>query len=430
MYGAAPEIGEVMADSSAFLAGLKKGDVIVEIEGQPVFRMAQILHFLGTKYEGDKISLKYKRGKEVVAVNDMQLVGQLTSMANAFLGVLPMRDDPKLGVEIRYVFPKSPAEKAGLKPGDRIVQYGSSMDMHSFSGAVSGREELLSWLSTQSGRSEIKLDVLSKDGKTSTLEATLENFPGTTVGQDTPVPDKLPLLSSFKKALAPLETTKKNKPAKIEANPNKVETGLVKHNTTDGEHKYWVYIPDDYDPNIAYGLIVWLHPPGKNKEPDMENITDAWSDYCKENQVIMVCPKSENESGWTPSEAEYVVAAIRETINQCTIDHLRVVTHGMGVGGQMAIYLGLSQRDLIRGVATTGAVVTQLKDNIPAQRLSFYLAAGMLDPLVKNVAESRDQLQQRKFPVIFREIKGRGREYLEDAQINEIIRWIDCLDRI
>ena len=40
----------------------------------------------------------------------------------AFLGILPMRDDDKDGVEIRYVYPKSPAETAGLKVGDRITK--------------------------------------------------------------------------------------------------------------------------------------------------------------------------------------------------------------------------------------------------------------------------------------------------------------------
>src|SRR5262245_45122909 len=115
IYSVAPEIAEVSKDTAAAKAGLKAGDIIVELDGKPVVRMAQILHILGPKYEGDKISLKYKRGKDVVAVNNLELVSALQEYAHPFLGILPMRDDPKLGVEIRHVFPKSPAEKAGLK---------------------------------------------------------------------------------------------------------------------------------------------------------------------------------------------------------------------------------------------------------------------------------------------------------------------------
>ena len=57
-------------------------------------------------------------------------------------------------------------------------------------------------------------------------------------------------------------------------------------------------------------------------------------------------------------------------IAEYTIDHQRVIAHGMGVGGQMAYYLGFNVRDLIRGVATTGAVLTNpVKDTAANQRL-------------------------------------------------------------
>lgn len=470
MYGVAPEIGEVVHESAAARAGLKAGDVIVEIEGHPVQRMAQVMHVLGTKYEGDKISLKYRRGDDVLAVTNLPLVGEMTVRPNSYLGILPMRDDPKLGVEIRYVFPKSPADRAGLKAGDRILKYGTAKqllakedtgkvpvikdkkdrkdgkdkdakdapgkegtgkELAPFTGSVSGREQLLAWLNMQPAGTEIKLEVKTADGKSSTVTATLENFPGATPGQDAPALDKLPEEASQKKALAPLETNNpKVKPAKVEANPNKPDTGLLDRATPDGEHKFWLYVPDDYDANIAYGLVVWLHPPGKNKEADVASIADAWGDFCKEQHLLLVCPRSENEAGWTPSEADFVVSAVRDTFTHYTVDKLRVVAHGLGVGGQMALYLGFSHRDLFGGVATTGAVVTHLKDNIPSQRLAIYLSGGDLDPLIKSIADGKSQLQQRRIPVLYREIKGRGREYLDDSQLQDLVRWIDSLDRL
>lgn len=427
MYSVLPEVGEVTKDSAAARAGLKPGDVITEIEGQPVVRMAQILHMLGTKYEGDKISLKYQRGKDVVAVNNLELVGQLTVLAHSYLGILPMRDDPKLGVEVRHVFPKSPAEKAGIKPGDRIVKFGVGQPQVAFTGEVAGRIQFTNWLNTQTPGTEIKLELARKD-KNETITATLEPMPGTVAGEDALIPEKLPENASHKKALAPLETSGNVKPAKVDPNPNKPETGLVKRNTPDGEHKFWVYAHEDYDPNIAHSLVVWLHPPGKNKEADLESMAETWADHCAAHNIIMLFPTMDGDA-WVPSEADSVVAAIRDTLGRYTIDRQRVVTHGMGVGGQMAMFLGFTHRDLVRGVATTGAVVTQLKDNIANQRLAFYLAGGDLDPLIKSIAESRAKLVEKKFPVVYREIKGRGREYLEDAQIRELVRWIDMLDK-
>jgi poly(3-hydroxybutyrate) depolymerase len=56
--------------------------------------------------------------------------------------------------------------------------------------------------------------------------------------------------------------------------------------------------------------------------------------------------------------------------------------HGMGVGGQMAFYLGFNKRDLFRGVATTGAALgSNPKERVANQPLSFFVVAGGKDPL-------------------------------------------------
>jgi predicted esterase len=113
-----------------------------------------------------------------------------------------------------------------------------------------------------------------------------------------------------------------------------------------------------------------------------------------------------------------------------TIDRLRVVALGLGVGGQMAFYLGFRDRELFRGVATTGAVATQPKSNEAGQRLAFFIVAGERDPLVKAIAEGRLKLVERGFPVSFREIANMGRQYLNEATLAELARWIDTLDKL
>ena len=97
----------------------------------------------------------------------------------------------------------------------------------------------------------------------------------------------------------------------------------------------------------------------------------------------------------------------------------------------MAYYLAFTARDLVRGVATSGAVLTStVKDNTANQRLSFYIVAGGKDPLAKDIAESKTKLTERKFPVIFRQIPEMGQEYLTTRTLDELVRWIDSLDRI
>ncbi|MFO0969674.1 MAG: PDZ domain-containing protein [Gemmataceae bacterium] len=433
IYGAEPEIGEVTKDTAAARAGLKPGDVITEVDGKPVVRMAQVQHLLGPKYEGDRVSLKYRRGKETHEIKELELVGINTVVAQSFLGILPMRDDPKLGVEVRFVFAKSPAEKAGLKTGDRILKYGAAdaKGLKAFDGAKRGRDEFTDFLNAHRPGDEVALEVKRKDGKTETVKATLDPLPAAGPSDEGAIPEKLPEAASIKKALEPLENTIGLKPPMVDpkAEKPKIETGLLKRNTPDGEHKYYVFVPDEYDPNIACAVLVWLHPPGKNKEADIESMTDLWGDFCSTHNILMVAPLSQNDAGWIASESDFVVAAVRDVLSKYTVDRQRVIAHGLGIGGQMAIHLGFNNRDLFRGVMTTGAIVSNVKDNVPSQRLSFYLAGGSLDPIVKTIVESRVKLIEKRYPTVLREIKMRGREYFEEAQLREAVRWIDSLDR-
>ena len=118
LEGNAPWYGKWPRTRRGQRAGLKAGDVIIEVDGQPTLRMAQFRHVLGRKYDGDKVSLKFKRGAEVIELKDVELSSTPCRWCtHPFLGILPMRDDPRLGVEVRFVYPKSPADKVGPQGG-------------------------------------------------------------------------------------------------------------------------------------------------------------------------------------------------------------------------------------------------------------------------------------------------------------------------
>lgn len=427
MYGVPPEVGSVHPGSPADAAGIKPGDVVKEIDGRPVANMAQLLHALGTKYEGDTISLKLLRGKEEVSHPKLVLGGGKSTTPPAFLGVLPMRDDPELGVEIRYVYPKSPADVAGLKAGDRIMKAGPNR-MGAPLMPLGGRDHLMGLLTSAIPGAEIKLEIVRKEGKkTDTLTVKLAEVPEA-------VPDKLPEQATAKKALEPrkpLPGMPPPPPPKKEEAKKKPETGLIKRTNEAKDKNYWLYVPEDYDPNISYALVVWLHPVGKNKDSDIDDFKETWEDFCAKQHIILAGPQAENDTGWVASEADFVQAVAREVLGQYTIDRARVIAHGMGIGGQMAYYIGFHNRDLFRGVATTGAVLTnQVKERVPGQPLSFYLVAGGKDPLAKAIAESKAKLAEQKYPAVLREVPEMGHQYLDAKSFEELVRWIDALDRI
>jgi S1-C subfamily serine protease/predicted esterase len=435
-YGSAPIVGMVAAGSAAAKAGIQPGDQIVEIDGKRVERMAQILHLVGPKYEGDIVSVKVKRGGKEIAFNNFRLVGTLAAFAHPFLGIVPLRDDPELGVEVRYVYPKSPAEKAGLKAGDRIMKFGVGKNaLTALDGRQkSGRDQLMDLLNTLQPNAEVRLEVVRKgQAKPAVVTAKLDSLPDTKVSL---VPQSLPETASAKKARLPrvhidAKTGKVVRPKPPKLGDNEPDTGLLEKTDPSGQHKYNVLVPDDYDPDIAYGVVVWLHPAGKFDKDDIEEFQNTWEDICKEQHLIVVMPITKAKRGWLANDSDWVVNATKAVMDTYTVDRQRVVAHGMAAGGQMAYHLGFHARDLFRGVATSGAVFTNPpKDNLASQRLSFFAVAGDKDPLVKAIGENLKKIRERKFPVVYREIKNMGAQYMLESTLKELVLWIDSLDRM
>lgn len=437
MYEARPTIGTVLPGASAEKAGIKAGDVILEVDGKKVANFAQVKHRLEVKYEGDAIGIKVERDKKEVAFAKVVLGSAEAAYPQAFLGVLPIRDDPEPGVEVRYVYPKSPAEAAKLAAGDRIMKVSLPLappktPLHPI---TRGRDELMALLEASRPGLEMQVEVKRKaGGKTETVTVKLGEQPDV-------VPDKLPGTSSAKKALTrpgPKEKEKpkeKGKEKEKEKPKEKAETGLLKKTTEAGDGTYWVYVPDNYDPNTSCGVVVWLHPLGKNKERDIEDFANIWLNYCDDHNVILVCPQSENQRGWTPGESDLVVQALRAVDSTYTIDKRRVVVHGMGVGGEMAMYLGFHLRSLVRGVATVGAALnSNPREKVPGQALAFFLVAGAKDPVLPAVQQTKEKLGKMKYPVVEREVPNLGHEYIDGrlgvSTLDEMVRWVDSLDRL
>lgn len=425
LFGHTPEVGSVAPESAAAAAGIRPGDVITEIDGTPVVRQAQIMHLLGRKYEGDTVSVKVKRGADELSFPDLKLSGELAAVRHAFLGILPMRDDPEAGVEVRYVYPKSPAAAAGLKTGDRILAAAIGKDQ---AKPILGRDAFLSLLNALSPGKEIKLEVRRQGAKKNeTMPVQLAALPDT-------VPEALPESATLKKALDPPKGPQapplpRKEPEEKEA--KKAETGLLKRTNSAGDRDYWIYVPDNYDPNISHALLVWLHPVQPNKEKDAEAMVNQWSDFCKKHHLILLGPRAVNESGWLKSEADFVRETVKEVLATYTIDRQRIVAHGMGMGGELAFYLGFLARDSVRGVATVGAAFAGApKENVANQRLSFFLVAGGKDPRAKAILETRNQLLNQKFSVVFEEVPDMGYQYLDAPRLQELVRWLDALDRL
>jgi poly(3-hydroxybutyrate) depolymerase len=214
----------------------------------------------------------------------------------------------------------------------------------------------------------------------------------------------------------------------------KVEKGEMVKKLTRGGEVYYVYAPDTYDPNVACSVLIWLHPPGKNKEKDVEDFVTTWASFADDRHVILVCPITPDPGGWTDQDRGWIVQAVRAVARTYTIDTRRVVAHGMGQGGEFALHLGFHERALVRGVATVGAAAGAPRERAINEPLSFFLVCGGKDPNKEAVVQTRKKLAEFEYPVIHREVTNMGVEYVDGKSgvptLEELVRWIDSLDRM
>jgi regulator of sigma E protease len=120
-----PIVGVLDAASPAARAGLKTGDLIISVDGQPVRNWTDVKIKLGRG--GRRTSLTYFRGAQMPAVPQVQL------LSAGFADLVPttqvdgrLKQQIYTGLEraemfVARVAPGSPADTAGLKPGDLIV---------------------------------------------------------------------------------------------------------------------------------------------------------------------------------------------------------------------------------------------------------------------------------------------------------------------
>jgi serine protease Do len=397
IYAADPVIDRVRYDSPAWNAGLRPDDLVVEIEGKPVRRIAQVMMVIRSRLEGERVALKVKRGDEIIAV-DFELAGELKAYEMPFLGILPRRDG-KPGVGVRHVYKESAAEKAGLKSRDRIVSYDGK--------EVSTAQEILNLISRARPDDEAKIEVVrgTEPKATLTLKLTsvLNTIPETLTSSVIPAPEKG----------AVDEETKR---------------GRFTEKLPGYEQELWAIVPDLYNPDHSYGLVVFLHPAGDTMEA---TIVQEWKSLCEQRGLILLAPQAEKiDAGFTDNESDYIRDTVVAFQDRYNIDPARIVVHSYGNGAAFAATVAFKYRELFRAVLLAGAPLSKRPpENQPDLSLQFHFMCGALDPAQTFSRLSLASLRSLKFPATLRIVEALTHKYPAEA-VEEAARWIDALDRL
>jgi len=382
-------------NSPAANAGLKAGDKIVEIDGRAIRRGADVKREIAPLYAGDKIRIVVLRGSERIE-RVLDLVAKLEPYQHPMLGILPLRTPGKQGVTVRYVYPNGPAAAAGIQPGDVVV----SLSGKPITDANTLREQV----GLLKPGDEIEVEFKRAD-KTEKVKLKLGRLP-----EDLPPADLAP-------ARPEIKAFEGERP----------QVGTVSLKIPEFKNDAYLYVPDAYNPEVAHGVVVWLHAPGGFEQ---QELITRWKPLCDRFDLILVAPKAADPTKWEPGEVALVQALLEKVKSTYNVDGARVVLHGHEAGGAMAYMVALRNREMIRAVATVESpVIGRPPENDPLHRLAIYLTTAKKSPHARAVEQAITQFREMMIPVTVKDI-GDDPRYLKPEELAELVRWIDMLDRI
>ena len=389
------KIAAVLPGSPAAKAGLNKGDEIVEVEGSKIRWMAHLKHAMGPRYAGETVEVVYKR-EDKLATTSVTLVGEIAPYDVPFLGILPMRDTEG-SVNVRYVYPESPAARAGIEVGDVITSCANV--------EVRDVNQLRNIIGTHDRKAGDIQIVLRREGKFLQRKLAIASLP-------TAIPDALP---PARRAKPPAN----ERPA----------TGLVEIKVPEIANNCYVFVPEGYHADAPHGLLVWLHAPG---DFDKDTIAATWREVSQQHDLIVVVPEPARADAWQPTEVEFVRKAIDEVVGAYNIGENRIVVGGHQAGGTFAAIVGIANIEVVRGIAMVDAAVpsrASIPASDPVQRTAYYVATASQSKLKDSISAGIKRLRDNKLPVSQAKL-GQQPRRLNDDERQELARWVGSDTRL
>ena len=178
---------------------------------------------------------------------------------------------------------------------------------------------------------------------------------------------------------------------------------------------------------MPHGVVVWLHG---SAAPDEAALLAQWKPLCDAADLVFVAPKAAASGGWQADEANYIEKLVGQVKAAYTVDPTRVVVFGRDTGASLALVSAFRSREVFRAAAAIDAGSMLSPPEIdPGHRLAIYLGTAKGSQQAQLVKLTIARLKAAKVPVTEKDL-GKDARDLTPAEIGELVRWIDMLDRI
>lgn len=195
-----------------------------------------------------------------------------------------------------------------------------------------------------------------------------------------------------------------------------------------GRFSYALYVPESYQQDRTYGLVICLHGAGFMGEAYL----DRWQARLGD-RYILACPSYSMGAWWTRPAEELVLATMRDVMARYSVDPDRVFLTGMSNGGIGAWIIGMHHADLFAGLAPMASGIDRvLFPFLPNLRSTpAYVIHGVKDQVMP-VDLSRtitDELKRLGQDVLYREHDREhpmaGGHYFPKEELPELVAWFD-----
>ena len=199
---------------------------------------------------------------------------------------------------------------------------------------------------------------------------------------------------------------------------------------SDSHHDYSLYVPETYDPQKRYPLIVALHGGyGRGDE-----YIWTWMRIARSREMILLAPKSVG-STWSivqpPLDGQSILTAMDSVTSGYSIDSSKILLSGLSDGATFSFLLGLEHADRFAALAPIAGVLSPNVDHFlrakAALELPIHVVHGVHDAIfpVQTARSFTTLMSQLGYQLKYTELPDWG--HALTYRINEtlILPWFD-----